>query len=476
MRDERKSHFFGSIVSVHNSASRYEEDSIIDGQQRLTTVSLLLLAMHNLIEDGTVKSQSSKLAEKILNDYLVDDYDEYGSADDRIKLKLVKKDRDAFKRLFNASEDNIPESNLTINYDFFCDCIRSRELTVDEIFEAVKRLVVIHIKLNQDDNPQLIFESLNSTGLALSEGDKIRNFMLMGLSPKVQDDYYEHYWLKIEQNTDEEGNRFDVSSFVRDYLSVKQQAIPAQNRVYFAFKDYVESESMGTELLLQDMLAYAKRYRILLNAGTECKALNACIRRLNRLETTVTRPFFLEVLRLQSEGKLTLDEVTEIFGITESYIFRRTMCELPTNALNKIFLTLHKDIVRYDGTDANYVEKFKFALLSKKERARFPDDAEFAAAFAARQVYQMNSKNKVYLFERLENWDTLEDKDVYRHFDAGDYSVEHIMPRQLTPAWMKELGENYKEIHSTWLHRVANLTITAYNSRYSNRAFAEKRA
>ncbi len=223
------------------------------------------------------------------------------------------------------------------------------------------------------------------------------------------------------------------------------------------------------------MLDYARRYQILLEGKTGNSALDACIFRLNRLETTVTRPFFLEVLRLYDEHTLTLNQVTEVFLTTENYLFRRTICDLPTSSLNKIFLMLHHEIMRYDGTDGDYVEKFKYALLAKKERARFPRDEEFAAAFAERQIYLMNSKNKIYILERIENFGTVEDKDIYRHCDNGSYSIEHIMPQHLTPTWQKELGEDYEQIHEQWLHRIANLTLTAYNSKYSNSSFEEKK-
>jgi len=290
------------------------------------------------------------------------------------------------------------------------------------------------------------------------------------LPSKKQEDYYEKYWNKIEVCT-----KYDVSAFIRDYLSVKQQTIPQQKKIYTNFKDFVELGKIETEPLLKEILAYAKRYQTLLDGETESAALNACIFRLNRLETTVTRPFFLEMLRLHDENKLTLAQVTEIFLTTENYLFRRTICDLPTNALNKIFLMLHREIVRYDGTDENYVEKFKFALLSKKERARFPNNEEFREAFVDRPVYLMNSKNKIYILERIENFGISEDKDVYRHCDDGTYSIEHIMPQHLTPVWQKELGDDYEQIHELWLHRIANLTLTAYNSQYSNRSFTEKK-
>ena len=469
VRNKRKSHFFGSIVSVHSDEARYDEYLVIDGQQRLTTVSLLLLAMYNLLQKGVIESDDKSLGEMIYETYLVD---KWQKTESRIKLKPVKNDCVAFGKLFDDETEHVKDSNLTINYRYFYNRIQKEEIPIDDLFYSLSCLEIISITLNPDDNPQLIFESLNSTGLALSEGDKIRNFILMGLtSSKEQNELYEKYWNKIEVCTG-----YEVSAFVRDYLSVKQQMIPSMNRIYYAFKAYVEESEVATEPLLSDLLLYAKRYEILLNGKTINRSLSGCIYRLNRLETTVARPFFLEVLRLWDEGKIAIDEVADVFLMIENYLFRRTICEIPTNALNKIFLMLHKDVMRYDGTDENYVSKLKYALLVKKERARFPDDAEFTEAFSTRPVYLMTSKNKIYLLERLENFGTLEDKDVYRHFDDGAYSIEHIMPQHLTAAWIRDIGEDdCFTIHETWLHRIANLTLTAYNSKYSNNTFEEKK-
>lgn len=467
VRNGRKSHFFGSIVSVYNPDGRNSEYLIIDGQQRLTTVSLLFLAMYNLIEKKVIVPNEPSLSQQLYEDFLVD---KYQPQETRIKLKPVKNDSKAFGKLFDDDGEHIQNSNLTVNYNYFYDRIQRGEISIDELFDAVCRLEIISIQLNQDDNPQLIFESLNSTGLALSEGDKIRNFILMGLPTKQQEDFYEKYWNRIEECTG-----YDVSSFIRDYLSVKQSAIPQISRVYYTFKLYVEDKGIETETLLSDMLKYAKYYQILRVGNTTSVALNSCIYRLNRLETAVTRPFFLEVLRLNAENILSLEEVTQIFLTCENYVFRRLICDLPTNALNKIFLMLHKEIIRYDGSADQYFEKFKFAMLSKKERVRFPDDEEFVVAFATKPMYLMNSKNKHYLFERLENHGTSEDKAVWDHIDRGDYSIEHIMPQHLTPSWVEALGEDYEAIHEMWLHRIANLTLTAYNSKYSNNSFIEKR-
>lgn len=468
IKNKRRSHFFGSLVSVYEPSGRNTEFLVIDGQQRLTTVSLLFLAMYNLIDAAVIVPNDSSLGKQIYEDFLVD---KYQPEETRIKLKPVKNDQKAFGKLFSSVDEHIRESNLTTNYNYFYERIQKQEITIDELFDAIYSLEIINITLNNEDNPQLIFESLNSTGLDLSEGDKIRNFILMGLPSKEQDEYYDKYWNRIEECT-----KYDVSSFVRDYLSVKQMAIPSQKKIYISFKEYVEQQSIEAEELLKELLSYAKRYEILLCDGTKNKVLDSCIYRLNRLETTVTRPFFLEVLRLYDEEKLDMSQVADTFLITENYLFRRTICDLPTNALNKIFLLLHREIIRYEGNDVDYVEKFKYALLSKKEKARFPDDEEFSAGFTDRQVYQMNSKNKIYILERLENFSTAEDKDVYGHFDDGIYSIEHIMPQHLTPAWVKSLGDDYEQIHETWLHRIANLTLTAYNSKYSNSTFEEKKS
>lgn len=218
VKQERNSHFFGSIVSVSEGFSGH---LIIDGQQRLTTVSLLMLALRNMIVEGKVHSEDSSISNKLLKKYLID---EYSDNETRVKLKPVKDDRTAFDRLFDDNEENIKEANITANYEYFCNRILQGEITPDEIYDAIQKLEIINITLDNDDNPQLIFESLNSTGVALSEGDKIRNFILMGLPSKQQEDFYNKYWNKIEKCTD-----YNVSAFTRDYLSLKQHATPKES-------------------------------------------------------------------------------------------------------------------------------------------------------------------------------------------------------------------------------------------------------
>lgn len=232
------SHFFGSVVSVSDPGGQMMDYLIIDGQQRLTTVSLLMLAIHRLLEEGTVQAEQKNLASLLLKKYLIDEFE---NDSQKIKLKPIKDDQRAFISLFDTDAEQIVESNLTINYRYFRDRIQRQEISIDALYSAISKLQIINITLNHEDDPQLIFESLNSTGLALSEGDKIRNYILMGLSLHEQEVYYTKYWNEIEKNTG-----YDVSSFVRDYLSIKQQMIPNLKNVYPSFKNFrQEAERNG---------------------------------------------------------------------------------------------------------------------------------------------------------------------------------------------------------------------------------------
>ena len=468
----RDSHFFGSLVSSVAGSGGTTEYHIIDGQQRLTTVTLILLAIRNLVQKGELKPKKKALGEEISERFLLSKWADEG---DKIKLRPVQDDREALYKLFGDEKDFDPFSQITLNYQFFCRELLKGDVGADELYDAVGKLEIISITLDPGDNAQLIFESLNSTGLALEEGDKIRNYVLMGLSPKQQKEYYEKYWVKIEKCT-----RGDVSEFVRDFLSIKQQKTPAIKKVYFTFKAYAqEQEEAGLtmEELLEDLLGYARLYEKLLSCKSELgnQKIDDCLYRMKWLEITVTRPFLMEVLRLNQDGKISTDDVLKVFLTTENYLFRRNICEAPTNALNKIFVNLNREILRYDNTANNYADKLIYTLSSKRDSGRFPDDEEFAQALSAKQVYRMKGTYKAYLFERFENYGTIESKDVYTHLENNVYTIEHIMPQNLTPAWREALGPNAEEIHETWLHRLANLTLTGYNPSLSNKTFQEKR-
>ncbi len=242
--------------------------------------------MVNAKKEGLIEATDAKLVEKIFKRYLVDEYQE----DERkVKLKPIKKDMQAFDALLYKPKDQyIKESNVTRNYDFFYNKITSVGLTLDELFETIKKLEVINIRLDEDDDPQLIFESLNSTGLDLSEADKIRNYLLMSLAPAEQDDLYTRFWNPIEEFT-----KYDPSSFVRDYLTMKQGKIGRIDKIYFIFKEYAETADIDRATLLEDMHHYAKIYSQVDNAEVGTAKLNRKLNQLRTLDSTIAYPFFM---------------------------------------------------------------------------------------------------------------------------------------------------------------------------------------
>lgn len=460
----RPSHFFGSIVS----STEGSDNIIIDGQQRLTTVSILLLALTNLVREGKVACDAPYLADKITNDYLVD---QWQPEEKKIKLKPVKNDQKAFNRLFGDEEDYVLDSKVTQNYLFFREQIVASGIKADELFQAIRKLVVIDIALEDGDNAQLIFESLNSTGLDLSEADKVRNYVLMGLPRKTQESYYEKYWNPIEEYTD-----YEVSEFIRQYLTFRTAKWPNIGKVYPAFKDYAEKQE-SMEGLLADMLKYARVYHALATAGTPDPEANRILRRMVQLETNVVNPLLFSLLGRAQDGSITYDGLCVALRALESYIYRRLVCEVPTNSMNKTFANLGNEADRLCGPGGDFVGAMVYALCNKPGTTRFPDDAEFEERTRLRDFYNMRQKNRIYTFDRLENGDSYEKVDVRSLMLDREHplSVEHVMPQTLTEAWKRELGSDWDRIHVEWRDRIANLTLTGYNSKYKNRPFAEKR-
>ena len=465
----KPNHFFGSIVS---SSPSYSEIILIDGQQRVTTISILILAMINAIKNHAVEVQNQQLVRELMNTYIVN---EYNQDERKIKLKPFRNDCDAFDKLIYGEEkDYLASSNVTINYRYFYYRItEDKELTVEELYEAIKKLLVIHIDLQPQygDNPQLIFESLNSTGLELTESDKIRNFVLMGLSADKQEQFYDKYWFKIEKAA---GNELDA--FIRDYLTVKTGSITVIRKVYFAFKEYAKSRS-NIEDILGDMLEYATIFKAIKDHDFGNKKANAIISRFELLEMSVAYPFLFAFINTYHMESMPEEELVAVLSTIESYVFRRQMCELPTNALNKIFAALHRRVIklRKAAPGSAYSAILIHILESYKMSAAFPKDSDFITGFTTRNIYGLRSKNRSYLLERLENGDSKEVNDVLKNIENGTYTVEHIMPQTLSPAWEASLGDEAKRIHEEWLHTVANLTLTGYNSEYSNLPFTQKK-
>lgn len=458
----RSKHFFGAIVGDPEDSWTW---TVIDGQQRLTTVSLLMLALSRLVEDGTLESSEPDLAQKIRRGYLLDRESDH---DPRFKLKPVKDDAEAYRSLF-LGNSQVDDSNITVNYRYFLDNLPRTGLTGDQLWKAICGLEVMQLDLESDDSPQRIFESLNSTGLALSEADKVRNLLLMGVPHQQQAFLYEEYWNRAEKNVD-----FDTSTFLRWYLVTKTGQTPRKDLIYEAFKKYSKSWQLSREELAVDLRDYSRYYRAYLKADTDSEEVNRRLRRLKMLDFDVVSPFVMSLLNAYANNELPEVDLVRTLRIIESYLFRRFACSVPTSALNKIFAILFGEVMKLKGEDDLFSDVLSYNLLRRRESGRFPSDEEFAEAFPTRNLYSGSTKRRTYVLEVLENLDSNDTRDIANGLDSGALSVEHIMPQTLNAAWHKVLGDNAKAIHDRHVHQVGNLTVTGYNSKYSNSTFQTK--
>ena len=364
-------------------------------------------------------------------------------------------------------------SNITTNYEYFYNRICAKEITPDELVDAINRLQIIDISLKSgEDDPQLIFESINSTGIGLTEADKVRNYVLMGLKPEEQEYYYEEYWNIIETNTAKQSNNDAITYFIRNYLTIKTNKIPSLGKVYATFKSFIKDYALNVLDVLKDMKEYSDYFATITLANTGIFEVDLSLRRINRLELTVVYPYLLEVFRLYHYGELTDVQLIKVINLVEVYVGRRIICNYPTNAMNKVFATLHYDCNRLKGNDhGDYFERLAYILFNKQGVASMPDDIEMRNSIETWEFYNMQFKNKIYILEKLENGDSKEHINIY---DNEMISIEHIMPQNLSK-WKSYLGVNAEGIHSKWLHKLANLTLTAYNSKYSDSSFEEKK-
>ncbi|MDQ1244290.1 MAG: hypothetical protein QG565_630 [Campylobacterota bacterium] len=456
LQGERKSHFMGSIVYVSNSDTDsidLKEYVIIDGQQRLTTSTLFLKALYDVIDDEDLKDE-------ILESFLINKrLDEKN----KLKLKPIKKDDDVFKKLLKNDFDTIDtSSNIYKNYIFF-----KKQMTKFGDFKSLylgfKKLFIVHIALNRrDDNPQLIFESINSTGVSLSQSDLIRNFLLMDKEADEQIELFENYWFKIEENLTSE----NISNFIRDYLTVKQNKIPNKDDTYEAFKIFVDSQNIQTKDLLTELLEYSKIYKTFLFPHNEIYAQN--LKNLKQLKIGVVYPFLLSVIDKFNKQFINDKQLFMTLEIIESYIIRRMVCNKATNALNKVFASLFSDILEIPNFSyENFGKYFATILFSKRGSAVFPDDEEFRADFTSRDAY--NLKNIKFILLRLEN------KDNNEKVDIATLSIEHFMPQTLTNSWRAKLGDKYQLVHDKYLHNIGNLSLSGDNTQLGNRSFEEKK-
>ncbi len=457
--DQMNGHFIGSIVFVQDGiyTTSHNELLVIDGQQRLTTITLLLTALRDHLNDEDEFLEKFS-RQKIQNRYLINS-DEKG--DKKFKLILSEPDRDTLLSLIDKNRRKPSEPSLKImeNFKLFEEWV-SNTNKLETIFKGLDKLMVVEISLERGkDNPQLIFESMNSTGKDLTQTDLIRNYILMGLEPEKQKIFYKKYWRAMEEDFKQNKKWFD--RFVRHYLTIKTR-VPNINKIYVAFKDYRQKEGIGIEDLLKDLQKYCGYFcQIKFKKETD-KDLNKALGFLVDLEMDVIYPLLLELYSDYSDGVLSKADFIPIIALIESYICRRAVCGLGTNSLNKVFPSFTKHIQKDE-----YFKSLEAHFGYLTEKQRFPNNDEFKDCFITIDFYRFQKRE--YFFERLENFDRKE--RVY----TREYTTEHIMPQTLTEEWERDLGENFQEIHDKYLNTIGNLTLTGYNNEYSNKSFQEKR-
>ena len=474
-RSNRCSHFFGSIVT--SSADSSYNRLVIDGQQRLTTISLLLLAGIKAVKDGAIEiSEESKIDEA----YEVFLKAKFCNSERKIKLVPIENDRIAYDKIFNEEDSFDEDSKVTRNYRHFYDLLtrKPRALSFDQLLDAIERLQIISIELDSDDDAQLIFESLNSTGLALTEADKIRNYLLMSLTPEEQHMCFKNYWQKIEQATENQPTKF-----LRDYLTIQQQLQRPvrQSNIYYEWKKYMDGHGRKEELV--KMLDYAHYYQQVIEAKLSTAKLSEKMRHICNIETDVTNVFFIQFLKYASANNLSEDEIFKVIDLVENYLARRIVCNMPGNALTQVFCALHKDVLKsieeYSSAnvelDNSYSDILTYHIMRRDGNYQLPRDMQFVESIKTRDTYHMLKPFQIFLFERLENSVHGEYNDVATDMKKKDATIEHIMPQTLNGDWKAMLGDNYEEIQDKYLHTFANLTLTGINSELSNKPFEIKR-
>jgi len=457
---ELNSHFIGSAVYIpeQDTSAAISRWLVIDGQQRITTLTLLLLSLMRRLEaDGVDEPVSPAEVE----DYFL--RNRYGKGDLSYKMLLTKTDKATMIALLDGKVPAEPTSLRIIdNFEFFTDKMSTADLNV--VYQGIQKLMIVDVRLQQGiDNPQMIFESMNSTGKALTQADLIRNFILMGLPHELQTRLYEDYWRPMEMLFGAESYNKEFDEFMRFFLVIQTRNYRIRRGdVYDEFKAY--SRTHDVEDLLVSLQEYAAYFcNIALGRETDPQ-LKVAFQDIRELRADVCYPLLMEVYHDFKQELLTKDDFVQVALLVESYVFRRAICDVPTNSLRQTFATFARKLKK-----DRYLESFQASFRLLLSYRRFPNDEEFKRQMQTRNLYAFNRRS--YWLRRFENHGRKERVMVQ------DYTIEHIMPQNETvsAAWQQELGTDWKRVHGQYLHTLGNLTLTGYNSEYSDHPFKQKR-
>ena len=470
---DSQNHFFGSIVAINPPGKTYaavNKLEIIDGQQRLTTVTLLLYALSKTVPGRTLQRTN----EAAILDYLFNKNRQ--KQEDKQKLILTYNDKETLDTLLNTGTlPKNPTKNIQVNYDYFTKkLVKLTDKEIDIFWIGIEKLQVatIGLDITLGDDPQLIFETLNSTGLKLTMTDLIRNFLLMGITEKdEQKRLYETHWQPMDKIIEGITRDKPFDNYMKDFLTVKRINIPDFSEIYEEFKDWKVDENKKNETCLIELHKLIGPYEVITNASHPDSSIKQALSNINKLKITASYPLLLQIFLDFEEDKITKDTVLEILDAIESYRFRRQVCELGTSGERELYAGLYQRIDKEN--DQVYTESVKAILQSQKGIRRFPPDDEFLDKLHHYDAYP--KKNADYPLIKLENHLRLAKEPLSG--DAEGISVEHILPQnpRLPDCWRKALGENWQDIQKENVNRLGNLTITQSNSEMSDNCFVDKK-
>lgn len=463
-----RTHFMGAVVDILDAAGAtgLSKVRIIDGQQRVISIALMLLAIGS-VANNRPGLEHLKL-QALANKHLL-----LGGREglEKYKLLLTEHDRDTLLALIDERDvPTVSSSRVVQNFNYFVRQVSESTLPLEEVYQALWRLTLVEITLRQgEDNPQLIFESLNSTGEALKQSDLIRNFLLMDESAESQTAIYQRHWFPMEVAFGQEGLDKYFDEFMRAYLSLRLGRLVNKDDVYEEFKKFACSAAAPgtTEALVQEIGRYAAYFLQIILRKDSTAALKGALEGLSELSVQkAPRPLLLRLWDEYSSGRMSETDVVRIIEVLQSFLLRRAVCDLKANALDILFVELSKRVSAVDQLQTVCAD-----LLAQTKSARFPNDQEFLASLYERDMY--NFRQRDYVLRRLEN--SAHPNEPLANL-AG-LTVEHVLPQNenLSDEWKTELGINWQTVRDKYLHTLGNLTLTGYNSLYSDRPFAEKR-
>jgi uncharacterized protein with ParB-like and HNH nuclease domain len=487
---KHKNHYFGTVVLVEDTASSYSV-AIIDGQQRVTTSLLMVTAIYHLVKkDPSLIGNPETTPELIRDRYLFN-----ANIDkNKVKLRTVTTDNQILQHIFDKDgeesrlEPRERMSNIYQVYSTFRKYFSTRK-ELDRYIDGLRLFEIISITLNgNDDNPQRVFESINSTGKPLTDGDKIRNFALMLGNDQLRNQVYEKYWSIIEESL-VDANKDHITDFFRSYIISKRQAVVRLDAVYPEFKKQFDKnvgeaqEEDKIDTFYTDIVESLGFYKLLKLIDTsdfepKYKGISETIFKMRYLQIDLYIPFAMNILRHHAAGELTDSKLEDAFNLIETYFSRRIVSGIDTTSVDRFLASLHKDVLSYQNAspDADYVEVLRYILLNRIGQTRMPDDTEYENAIRTRDAYYQRNSFLIYVLTAAEESSKEAVHTLHQISDGKlKLTIEHVMPQTLASKdWQAMLGDDFERIHRDYLHTLANLTLTGYNSEYSNRPYLEK--